>query len=608
MNKKLRIQFLLAVFLMTTLGFADDITINATVNSTNITLNDILSYTVEIDGTNKIKHLPEPQGSNFLIVNGPFQSSNFQFINGKMSAKISYTWQLQPQAEGELIINGFSVQYEKKKYSADRIVVKVEKARYSSGSQNNSGKQNQSDQAENSTEGRIFIDAIPSKKSVYLGEQVIVEYKLIYNMQITNYGTEKLPEAKGFWVEELDEIKNPQSSKIVIDGNEYYAATIKRIALFPTQSGTLTLDPMITQCEVVLPKARRRSSSPFDSFFDDSFFGNSVFDRTAVKRVVSSPLSIDVKPLPAYQDPSVLPPVMENVQVSGNIDTTEILRDKALTLKYYVTGYGNINAVDFPKPELPDYVEVFPPKVNKVNEKKMKIKGSATYEYVIIPHQAGTLTIPPVDFTYYDPQKNKYQTLRSKKFDVMVKEDKNLVSYSTGLSKEEVRMLDQDIRYILKGRVQWRRIDTHFYQNNSFILINIISFLLVAVALVVKTHQKTIGSNPVLTRKSKALKKAQERLGKAMEQESGHSPEILDSVLKGFISDRLNLPEAGLSPLNIREVLSRKKVDENLVHDTFIFLENMELYKYSPGATGNLNEQVLADTCKNLLARLSKVI
>lgn len=211
---------------------------------------------------------------------------------------------------------------------------------------------------------------MPSKKSVYLGEQLIVEYKLVYNVQISNYGTEKLPEAKGFWLEELQEIKNPQSSKIVIDGEEFYSAVIKRIALFPTESGTLELDPMITQCEVVLPRSKRNSRSQFDSFFDDSFFSSSMFDRTTVKRVIASPLSIEVKPLPKYSSSGITPPVMENVRVTGNIDTTEITRDKALTLKYNVTGYGNINSVDFPQPELPEYAEVFPPKVNKTSRKK----------------------------------------------------------------------------------------------------------------------------------------------------------------------------------------------------------------------------------------------
>jgi len=604
-------KLLLTISILLSLAIADDITISASVNSSNITLNDILSYTVDVDGTNKIKHLPEPQGKNFLVINGPFQSSNFQFVNGKMTSKISYTWQLQPKAEGELIINGFSVQYKKKKYSADRVVAKVTKGRYSSGNQNNQNNQNaqtQQGKIETSGKGRIFLDAVPSKKSVYLGEQVIIEYKLVYNMQITNYGTEKLPEAKGFWVEELKEIKNPQSSKIVIDGEEFYSAVIKRIALFPTESGKLEIDPMITQCEVVLPKKKRNSNSQFDSFFDDSFFGTSMFDRTTVKRVIASPLSIDVKPLPTFHDPDIMPPVMENVRVTGDIDTMEISRDKAITLKYNVTGFGNINAVDFPQPVLPDYVEVFPPKVNKVNQKKTKVRGSATYEYVLIPHKAGTLTIPSIDFTYFDPTKQKYQTLRSHKFDVTVNEDKNMVSYNSGLNKEEIKILDQDIRYIVKGKVNWRKANTRFYQNGTFIVINLISLLLFIIAIAIKTHQKTIGSNPVLVRKNKAMKKAQDRLNSVIELQTSESMEILDSVLKGFISDRLNLQEAGLSPMDIKEALKQKNVDDDLTKETFTFLENMELFKYSPGALGSTSESDLKAKCKDLLTKLSKVI
>lgn len=373
------LKVLIIFLLMISFVMADDISINASVNSTNITLNDIVSYTVEIQGTGKINDIPTPEGKNFNIVNGPFSSSNFQIINGKMDTKKSFTWQLQPKKEGELSINGFSVLFNRKKYSVNRVVVNVTKGRYSSGKKNTSDNQ----VAEG---GQVFLDVVPSKKSVYLGEQVIIEYKLIYNMRITNYDMDKLPQAKGFWVEEFPGIRNPQSTKIVIDGVEYMSATIKRIAIFPTTTGALTLDPFIAQCEVVLPQKKRRSNSRFDSFFDDPFFGNSIFDRTKVKRVMSQPLTINVKPLPEYSKSDTLPSVMEKISISGEVDTTEITRDKALTLKYTINGYGNINSINLDKPKIPDYVEVFPPKVNKTtNNKGPKIRGTATYEYVLIP-------------------------------------------------------------------------------------------------------------------------------------------------------------------------------------------------------------------------------
>src|SRR6056297_1338303 len=128
-------KLLIILILIFATAAADDITISTSVNATNITLNDILSYSVTIEGTSKISHLPKPEGKNFTVINGPFQSSNIQIINGKMTTKKTYTWQLQPQQEGELVINGFSVMLKNKKYSADRVVVNVSKARYSSGNQ-----------------------------------------------------------------------------------------------------------------------------------------------------------------------------------------------------------------------------------------------------------------------------------------------------------------------------------------------------------------------------------------------------------------------------------------------------------------------------------------
>ena len=608
LNKNI-LKLLFVLSLLVSFGIADEISVSANVNSTNITLNDVFSYTIVVQGTRKISQVPKPEGKNFTIINGPSRSSNIQIINGKMEAKNSFTWQLQPYKEGELIINGFSIMLKKKKYSADRIIVNVGKPRYSSG--NNKSK-NQNEQI--ASGGQIFLDAVASKQSAYLGEQVIVEYKLIYNMRITNYGTEKLPQAKGFWIEEFPEIRNPQSSKIIIDGVEYMSATIKRIALFPTTTGKLEIDPMITQCEVVLPqKKKKTSNSRFDSFFDDPFFGNSIFDRTSVKRVASQPLTIEVKSLPEYTSSDTIPSVMEKISISGSVDTVEILCNKALTLKYNISGYGNINAINLEKPILPDYVEVFPPKVNKVtSNKNAKIQGVASYEYILIPHKPGKLIIPPVKMTYFNPKIAKYKTVQSKAFEITVLEDKNQITINSGLNKEEIQMLDQDIRYIMKDEAKWFNKTLQFYQNKNIIMINLFSIIFLLAGMSYKVYRKTIGSNPILMRKTKAYKKALEKLNESQNLwKNKNFTEALpgfDSVITGFISDRLNLPEAGFGPLDFRNELNKLNIDENTTNESFQFLESMELYRYSPGSMNPADNHNLPEKCKTLLMQLSKVI
>jgi len=598
-------RILLFFLLLFTTLLAENISIKATVNSTNITLNDLVSYTVEIQGKTRISDIPAPQGKNFSIVSGPMQSSNIQIINGKMESKKSFTWKLQPLQEGQLVVNGFSVVIDKKKYSADRVEVKVSAARYKSGNRESNQQLNEG--------GQVFLDAVVSKKSAYLGEQVVVEYKLIYNARITNYGLDKLPTAKGFWVEEFPEIRNPQSHKIVIDGVEYMSATIKRIALFPTATGKLQVEPLSIQCEVVMPQAKRRSNSRFDSFFDDPFFGNSIFDRTKVKRIVSQPLTIDVKPLPEFLLSDTLPCVMENVTISGEVDTIEILKNKALTLKYLLSGYGNINAVNLDKPDLPEHVEIFPPKVNKVtNNRGAKIKGTATYEYVLIPHQTGELNIPPLDFVYFDSERQDYKTLTAKGFKINVLEDKNQITVNSGLNKEEIRLLDQDIRYIMKDDVKWQKPAATFYTDAKFIIINLFSLIFVAMSIAVKVFRKTLGNNPALMRKNRAGKKAREKLSRAMELlEKDQPAEALakfDSVIAGFMSDRLSLPEAGLGPDDYQRKLEHQKIDEKLIREVRRFLEKMEMYRYSPGALGKEDYQKIYNECKTLLTKLSKVI
>ena len=607
------IKIFIILSLLVSSGIAEDISINASVSSANITLNDIVSYTVEIQGSSKVSHLPSPQGKNFSIVNGPFESSNIQIINSKMETKKSFTWQLQPDAEGKMVINGFSVLVKKKKYDVSQITVNVGKPRYSSSQTRNQGdskNKNQGQQVEFSS--KIFLDAIPSKEIIYLGEQVIVEYRLIYSMQINNYGTEKTPQAKGFWIEEFPEIRNPKSTKIIIDGVEYMSAVIKRIAMFPTSTGELKIDPFIVQCEVIIPQKKKKRTG-FDSFFDDPFFGSSIYNRTSVKRVVSQPMSITVKPLPQSSVTDGTPCVMENLKIVGEVDTMEIIRNKALTLKYKLNGIGNINAVELPKLELPSHVEVFPPKVNKqVNNRGAKINGVAVNEYVLIPHKAGNLQIPAISMTYFDSKLEKYKTVKSRQFNIKVKEDTNQITVNSGLNKEEIILLDKDIQYILKGNVKWTDAGSIFYKKKQFLLINFGSLAFLILGLGMKIYKSALGNDPVYMRKSKAMKIARDKLelGKNA-MENYFIPEAMshfDSTISGFIADRMNLPEAGLGPLDFKHELENHKLDNEIVKQSFEFLENMELMKFSPEAMGKKDMTEMEKICARILTQLSKVI
>ena len=58
-----------------------------------------------------------------------------------------------------------------------------------------------------------------------------------------------------------------------------------------------------------------------------------------------------------------------------------------------------------------------------------------------------TREIPPIEFSYFNPDKRKYITLKSQAFDIDIKPGDKLASIEV-VGKEDVKQLGQDIRFI----------------------------------------------------------------------------------------------------------------------------------------------------------------
>ena len=88
---------------------------------------------------------------------------------------------------------------------------------------------------------RDLVTAIePSKRTVYLGEPLVLTYKIYNrytNLDVRNYD---IPELEGFWKETVqtpDARWEPQ----LVNGKRYNVATVRQIVAFPQQTGTFTL-------------------------------------------------------------------------------------------------------------------------------------------------------------------------------------------------------------------------------------------------------------------------------------------------------------------------------------------------------------------------------
>jgi len=608
-------RIILFLFILNAGLRAKDITVSASVDRQRIDLDEVISFMVSIEGTSDFPDVAPPRSDGFVIISGPSQSSSIQIVNGAMSASKTIQWRLAPTRTGAQTIQAIDIKYGRKTYSTQAITVTVNVAQSPAVAASRTptpGPAPGSPPARSvsSPSDGLFLKAEVPKITVYKGEELPVSFTL-YFQNVRNYAPQKLPDAKGFWTELFPEKRNPSVSTETINGVAYKKATLRRLALFPTTTGDLTIDPMQISCEVPAPSQRRRSV--FDDFFDDSFFSDP-FSGTKTVQIQSEPLKIRVRELPGTGQPAGFSGAVGNYVIESSIDTLQTRQNQALTLRYSISGSGNINSVKLPPLELPSNVEIFEPKVERrVNNQGKSIRGSVTYEYVLIPRTSGRLRIPALNFVFFDPAGGRYQTSTAQGYAVNVNAvDQADFASSAGFRKEEISLLGSDIRFINRDDPHWRPIGSSVFKRVWFWLFNLIALGLVAGSSGFHWWLEKMAGNSLFSRRRRALSRAQQLL-KEIQTELGQEQTDavcgkLDRSLRGFISDRLGLAPSGLGPREIQAALEKHRVDPDLREIVIAILSELEQLRFLPGSLGLEDFERLYERVNELLMKLIKVL
>ena len=91
-----------------------------------------------------------------------------------------------------------------------------------------------------------------------------------------------------------------------------------------------------------------------------------------------------------------------------------------------VVGSGNIRSLGEPRLALPNWVRVYKAGENRTVRPggggggSTVIGGTASFSYLLLPRQAGTLRIGPVRYTYFAPRARAYRTTTSRAVELTV--------------------------------------------------------------------------------------------------------------------------------------------------------------------------------------------
>jgi len=573
--------FLFFILISTVIGAWSDDKISFTANAPEVVVSGDqfrLSYTVN---TKKVRDFRAPNIKDFEVLMGPSRSVQYQNINGVETNTITFTYILMAGKEGTFNVPGATIVADGNNYTSNSVTVKVLPPDQSAGTGNSNSSNNQA--GTKITNNDLFITATASKTTVYEQEAILLTYKIYTQVNLTGLHGD-MPDLKGFHTQEVDLPSQKQWTLEHYNGRNYNTTVYSQYVLFPQQSGKLEI-PSITFEGTISQMVA--SADPLDAFFNGGSYVN------VKKNIVTPKLSINVKELPAGKPANFSGGVGE-FTISSSISTQELKTNDAVTLKLVISGTGNMKLINTPEVGFPQDFEIYDPKVdNKFNLTRSGLSGNKVIEYLAIPRHAGTYTIPPVEFSYFDLKSQTYKTLKTDAYTLNVAKgegnsDQVVANFT---NKEDLKVLGKDIRYIKTGEVVLSKKDDYLFGSFAYWLWYLVPMVLFIVFLVVYRKQAMENANVAKVRTKKANKVATKRMklaGKLLSDKNIAA--FYDEVLKalwGYISDKLNIPVSQLSKDNIEEELTRYGVADDLIKSFINTLNECEFARYAPG---NQNE------------------
>jgi len=575
------ISFFLLLFLNHP-SFSQDISFNASVDKIEVGLDDQITLTISVSGN--VKSIPQPQLPSLdgFTVHSAGRSQSFHLSGGKIASSVTFNYILVPRKAGKFTIGSAEIVLDGKTYKTDPINITVVAGEKPGTAPAPSEKESV---RKKELQGKdLFIETVVDKKKAYVNEQITLTFRFYQGVRLFNNPEYSPPSLTGFWAEDLPPRKQYYK---VINGRQYFVQELKT-ALFPTAAGRQTIGRAELKCTVE-DLDRFFLKDPFAMLDRDLM---SLFRQGKPQVLRSRPIEIEVLPLMEMGKPENFAGAVGNFKLKVSMDKKEVEVGEPITLSMKISGAGNVKSVGKPTlPELKDFRIYDSGSSENISKKNYLVQGVKTYEMVLIPKKAGKYSIPPIEFSFFNPKGKSYKALRSDPILITALPGAQISPTEMAqLSKQEIGYAVKDIRYIKLSTSQLNNQGDHLYKRPLFLFVQLIPLLTFVVVWRYQKHQERLNSDVGYARMRRAHKFAKKRLGQAKRLISAEkSKEFYGEVTKtitGYVGDKLNLPAYGLTKERIELELSSRGIKKEKIDNLLKLLDSCDYARFAPGSSG----------------------
>jgi hypothetical protein len=420
MNRRRRRSTAWRALLVGTLGFfvvvcafADSPSVTAVLSNSEAAVGETVQLQIRVKGS-RSADAPEKIAVDGLEIDRTGTSQHFEMNNFNVTASVIYDYTILPMKAGTFKIPSQTIRLGSNALHTPELTLNVA----DSPGRSSSSRSNREAQPENANR-LVFAELVVPKKVAFIGEMVPAEIRLGFDPRARPELVDA-PEiaGQGFTTQKLQQSQHDLET---INGKSYEVVTFKT-AIAATRTGRFEIGPVKAKARVSVPRrqpaARSRPRSPFDLFnlddpFSDPFFADP-FGRLAERREVemeSEPATFEVKPLPPNAPPNFSGAV-GNFAMTTEAKPKRVQVGDPITVISTVSGRGNFDRVNAPALEDDHGWHKYPSSSKFKQDDEVGISGAKTFETVISPNEKKP-ALPPLVFSYFDPVKENYVTLRS---------------------------------------------------------------------------------------------------------------------------------------------------------------------------------------------------
>ena len=552
---------LLASFIATP-AHAQTPSVTASVDRTDLTLSDVLTLTLRIEGVSNVHPLPQAPVIDGMVLVGNERRSRQSFVQGTLSAQFEFKFMYQPLRAGAVVIDPIKVILDNTVHVTKSITVNV-----TGGNQTTQQPATSNPQPSSLVGQDFFAESEVDDETPYIGQQITYSLRF-YSANAFARPIYDAPDFAGFW--------NPgrsseQESVTDVAGRSYKITEINTI-LFPTLAGDIKIEPTNVSVR-------------------GGLLGSSVTEYPTRQ------IDLRVRPLPT-NEPDAFTGAVGRYSMDAEIDSYTVGLGEPVTLTLTVSGEGNMESLPAPIwPDIPGWRAFDNDAPYQMSIIDGKVQGARKFQRVLIPNASGSHLFPPIEYAYFDPYIGEYVTLTSRSLRVEVLSDPGSLEAelpaSSAVGSEETA---PDIRYIKPEPGSLGRSQSPLTSSNVFwgLWLTPIAGIVAVGAWLAFTRRRATSSNA-----REDVRARETVLSRLANIEPGASASDAASMaLHGYLDARLGRSTAGLSAEEIAGLLNRRGVESD-TSDLLVSLLNrlseMRFAPYGSRVRGNdegLNEEI----------------